>query len=41
MITFNNVTVQYDASHTAISGVNIHIYKGEFVFIVGARGAGK
>ena len=41
MITLDQVSLQYDAKHTALSNINIHIDKGEFVFIVGPSGAGK
>lgn len=41
MITFDDVSLNYDARHTALSNINIHINKGEFVFIVGPSGAGK
>ena len=41
MITFDDVSLNYDARHTALSNINIHIDKGEFVFIVGPSGAGK
>ena len=41
MITFDDVSLNYDARHTALSNINIPIDKGEFVFIVGPSGAGK
>ena len=41
MITFDDVSLNYDARHTALSNINIHIDKGEFVFNVGPSGAGK
>lgn len=41
MITFDHASLNYDARHTALSNINIHIDKGEFVFIVGPSGAGK
>ena len=41
MIEFKGVYETYDTGIEALKDVNIHIDKGEFVFIVGASGAGK
>ncbi|HEY8347689.1 MAG TPA: cell division ATP-binding protein FtsE [Symbiobacteriaceae bacterium] len=42
MIRFVNVTKIYPNSQVpALSGINLHIARGEFVFLVGPSGAGK
>lgn len=41
MIEFKNVTKVYDNGTIAIRDLNLSVVKGEFVFIVGASGAGK
>lgn len=41
MIEFKNVSKIYDKNVKALSNVNIRINDGDFVFLVGASGAGK
>lgn len=41
MIEFKNVSKVYENNAIALSDININIYRGEFVFLVGASGAGK
>ena len=41
MIDFKHVTKVYEPKITALKDVNVHIDKGEFVFVLGQSGAGK
>ena len=41
MIHMNNVTKVYPNGSTGVENINLHINKGEFVFIVGDSGSGK
>ncbi len=41
MIELHNVTVSYQKDAPALSGVNLKIPKGDFVFLTGPSGAGK
>ena len=41
MIIAENVVKTYSSDVAALNGINLHIQKGEFVFIVGKSGSGK
>lgn len=41
MIRFENVSKSYPNGHQALSNLNLHIPKGEMVFLTGHSGAGK
>ena len=41
MIIVENVTKTYSSGVPALNGINLHVQKGEFVFIVGKSGSGK
>ncbi len=41
LIDFNNVTKIYDGNNVGLANANIHIDKGEFVFLIGPTGSGK
>ena len=41
MIHMNNVTKVYPNGSTGVENINLHINKGDFVFIVGSSGSGK
>jgi cell division transport system ATP-binding protein len=41
MIQFENVSKKYSSGHEALKNVNLHIPRGELVFLTGHSGAGK
>jgi cell division transport system ATP-binding protein len=41
MIQLHNVSVSYQGEIPALSGVTLHVHKGEFLFLTGTSGAGK
>ena len=41
MVEFNRVSKTYDGTHDALKNLDLTINDGEFVFVVGASGAGK
>ena len=41
IILLENVSKSYTAGSPALNGINLHINKGEFVFVVGDSGSGK
>ena len=41
MIRLNDVTKVYPNGSKGVEGLNLHIKKGDFVFIVGSSGSGK
>ncbi len=41
MIHMDNVSKAYSTGNPAVNEINLHIEKGEFVFIIGPSGAGK
>ena len=41
MIILEDVTKTYSSGVPALNGINLHVQKGEFVFIVGKTGSGK
>ena len=41
IILLENVSKSYTAGVPALNGINLHINKGEFVFVVGDSGSGK
>lgn len=41
MIKLVNISKEYKSGIKALSDINLHIHKGEFVYIVGESGAGK